>query len=89
MVGAGNDDWEEGVADLRVMVVVVECQRDCDTRDLGCLAFDPKLMSGCPSCGLWLNTAGVEGANWFGLGVVVKVASVVVGGAAEIFAHVR
>jgi len=62
MVGAGNDDWEEAAADLRVMVV--ECQRDCDTRDLGCLAFDPKLMSGgCPSCGLWLNTAGVVEAN--------------------------
>ena len=62
MVGAGNDDWQEGVADLRVMVV--ECQRDCDTRDLGCLAFDPKLMSGgCLFCDLCLNMAGVVEAN--------------------------
>jgi hypothetical protein len=62
MVGGGNYDWEEGAADLRVMVA--ECQRDCDTRDSGCLAFDPKLMmSGSPSCGLCLSTAGVVEAN--------------------------
>jgi len=94
MVETGNDDWEEGAVEVRVMVV--GCQRDCDAHDLGCLASDPKeLMLGCPSYGLCLSTAAEVEANRFGLAVVDAVAGkvesvvVVVRAAEEIFAHVR